>query len=76
MKSSLSSLSMEEELSTVFAEAKALHFTMLQGGISKTEARKRIDPLLARLNSAGAKIAKKYNVPYRKITYANLGEHF
>jgi len=63
------------ELTEILGLARSIHFAMLHGAISKEQARKRIDPLLTRLNRVGKRIAKKYKMPYRKITFANLGEN-
>ena len=66
---------LDNELTNILAEARGIHLAMIYKAISYTEAQKRVQPLLARLNKAGIQIARKYGVKYKKITFQNLGEN-
>ncbi len=66
---------LDEELTEILAEARAIHFAMRNGALSYDEAKKRVEPMIERLNKAGKSIAKKYGRTYKKITFQNLGEN-
>lgn len=65
----------DNKLTEILAEARAIHFAMRHKTITYDEAKKRVEPLLEKLNKAGAIIARKYGIKYRKITFQNLGEN-
>lgn len=67
-------LHINKELHELLAEARAIRFALEHNAISYDGATKRVKPLLDKLNAAGASIAKKYGMKYRKITFENLGE--
>lgn len=63
------------ELHNILAEARAIHFAMEHNAIGYKEAKKRIVPMLKKLNKTGIRIAQKYGVKYQPITFQNLGEN-
>lgn len=65
---------LDSELTILLAEARGIHFAMRNNAITYKEAKRRVQPLLARLNKAGMQIAGKYGIKYKKITFQNLGE--
>ena len=65
----------DNELTEILAEARGIHFAMRHKGISYEEAKRRVQPLLTRLNKAGMQIARKHGIKYRKITFSNLGQN-
>lgn len=67
--------SINKELHDLLAEARAIRIALLHGAISYEDAKKRINYSLEKLNIAGANIAKKYGVKYKKITFQTLGEN-
>lgn len=66
----------EKNLNELLAEAKAIRFAMENKALSYKEAKKRVKLILEKVNEAGKRIAKKYGVKHRKITFENLGTHF
>lgn len=64
-----------KELHDLLAEARAIRLAMVHGAISYEDAKKRINYSLEKLNIAGANIAKKYGVKYKKITFQTLGKN-
>ncbi|HEV2339630.1 MAG TPA: hypothetical protein VGT05_02555 [Patescibacteria group bacterium] len=66
---------LDKELTEILAEARGLHFAMRHKAITYEEAKKRVEPMLERLNKAGECIARKYSMRYKKITFQNLGEN-
>lgn len=65
----------DNELTEILAQARGLHFAMRHKAITYEEAKKRVEPMLERLNKAGKQIAMKYGMKYKKITFQNLGEN-
>lgn len=57
----------------LLAEARAIHFAMRHNAISEEDAKKRTEPMLAKLNKVGGQIAGKYAIKYRNITFQDLG---
>lgn len=66
---------LDKELTEILAQARGIHFAMRHKAITYEEAKKRVEPMLERLNKAGKQIAQKYGIRYRKITFQNLGEN-
>ncbi len=66
----------DKTLTELLAEARAIRFALECKTISYTEAKNRVKPLLEKLNKAGIRIAKKYGVKYKKVTFQNLGSNF
>lgn len=63
-------------LKDTLATARAIHFAMRNGQITYEEAKERTQPLLEFLNAKVVKIAQKYGVKPRKITFQDLGRSF
>lgn len=61
-----------KELHDILAQSKAIRLALEHRAISYEEAQQRVKPLLEKLNAAGAKIAKKYGMKYKKITLRSL----
>lgn len=62
-----------KDLRELLAEARAIHLAASHNAISYEEAKKRVEATLKRLNEEGERIAKKFGVKHRKITFQNLG---
>ncbi len=62
-----------KKLDELLAEARAIRFAMEHKALSYKEAKKRVELILEKVNEAGERIAKKYGVKHRRITFKNLG---
>lgn len=71
-----STKTIDKNLNNLLAEARALYFAMLRNAISHQEARRKIEPMLQKLNQAGEEIAKKYKRKYIPISFQDLGKGF
>ncbi|MBR3747581.1 MAG: hypothetical protein IKN27_11545 [Selenomonadaceae bacterium] len=58
-----------EEIKIVAFEARALYKI---GAITRSEARKKIDPYIEIFNSKAVEIARKYNMKPKKISFAGF----
>lgn len=63
-----------EDLRELLATARAIHFAYQQDAITLQQAKDRSKPLLRRLNTAIALIAKEFNVKPKFITFHDLGK--
>lgn len=59
-------------LDEILAEARAIKFAMKNGALPYSEAKKRVKPLLEKVNEVGKLIAKKYGRKYREINFIDL----
>ena len=68
----LSTPEANKQASELLAEARAIRFALQNGAITYDSAKKRIEPLLKKVNEVGAYISTKYGRKYRKITFQDL----
>jgi len=57
------------------AEARGLHLTMRLGALPYNEAKRLTRPLLEKVNKEARKIAKKYGIRPKEITFQDLGRN-
>jgi len=62
-------------IKSLFAEARAIHFAMRNGAITYEEAKLRVQPILRRLNDHIELIAKQYKAKPRYIRFQDLGRN-
>jgi type IV secretory pathway TrbF-like protein len=68
----LSNQEVDKQASELLAKARAIRFALQGGAITYESAKKRVKPLLVKVNKVGLKIAKKYGRGYKKIRFTDL----
>ena len=68
----LSTQEADKQATEVLAEIRAIKFAAQNGAVSYESAKKKIEPLLKKINKVGAFISKKYGMKHKKITFQNL----
>jgi len=63
----------DKDVHKLFAEARAIYFTMQHGAITYQQAKLRTKPLLRKINLTVAVIAEKHNVKPKYVTFQDLG---
>jgi len=63
----------DKDVHKLFAEAKAIYFTMQHGAITYQQAKLRTKPLLQQINDRVELIAKKHKVKPKYILFQDLG---
>ena len=61
------------DLREQFAEARAIYYAMLHGAITYQQAKLRTKPILQRINTSIALIARKHQVKPKFISFHSLG---
>ena len=69
---SQSTQEIDRNLTDILGEAKAIRFALQYGALSYNDAKKRVQPLLNKINAVGKVIARKYKRKYRKIRFQDL----
>ena len=62
----------DKQATEVLAEIRAIKFAAQNGALSYESAKKKIEPLLKKVNKIGALISRKYGLKHKKITFQNL----
>lgn len=64
------------DLREQLAQARAIYYAMQNGAITYQQAKLRTKPILDRINTSIALIAKKHKVGPKYITFYHLGRNF
>ena len=57
------------------AEARTIHLAMRNGAIPYMDAKRLTKPLLDEVNKVALRIAKKYGIRHKEITFQDLGRN-
>ena len=69
---SFSTQEADKQATEVLAEIRAIKFAAQNGAISYKSAKRKIGPLLKKVNKVSAFISRKYGMKHKKITFQNL----